>query len=115
MAILATDNLIIERGGEHYKAPVSALPSVGAGIGGVATITIPSGRFEYSEEVAATGVTGTSRIMLGLAPTLDTDENCAEMLDIVSFDATPGVGVMTIIAAFSQPTSGPVKFNWSAS
>ncbi len=31
MAILATDNLIVERAGVHYKAPVSALPMVGGG------------------------------------------------------------------------------------
>lgn len=31
MAILVTDNLIIERSGTHYKAPVSALPMVGGG------------------------------------------------------------------------------------
>jgi hypothetical protein len=31
MAILSTDNLLVERGGVHYKAPVSALPAGGSG------------------------------------------------------------------------------------
>jgi hypothetical protein len=118
MAILPTDNLIIDRGGIHYKAPVSALPAGGGGssLGGLVTIALPFslGSFEHSETVAAVGVTTLSRIILGLAPCADTDENCPEMLDIISYAGTPGTGTITIDAAFSQPTSGPVKFNWSA-
>lgn len=85
-----------------------------AGPSGLATITVPNNRFEHSETVSASGVTATSRVILGLAPCADSDENCPEMLDIISYVATPADGSLTITAAFSQLTSGPVKFNWSA-
>lgn len=91
-------------------------PIGGGSLGGVATITLPTlrGSFEHSETVAAIGVTAANRIFLSLAPSSDTEENCAEMLDIVAFDATPSTDEITITAAFSQPTSGPINLNWSA-
>lgn len=88
----------------------------GGGLGGVATITLPiqRGQFEHEETVAAVGVTASNRIILGLAPCADDEENCPETLDIQTFTAVPGTDTITITAAFSQPCSGPVKFNWSA-
>lgn len=83
-------------------------------VDGVATITVPRNSLEHTETVAATGVLASNRIILGLAPCADSDENCPEMLDIISYVATPADGSVTITAAFSQLTSGPVKFNWSA-
>lgn len=88
----------------------------GGGLGGVATITLPiqRGQFEHEETVAAVGVTASNRVILGLAPCADDEENCPEMLDIQTFSAVPGTDTITITAAFSQLCSGPVKFNWSA-
>lgn len=83
-------------------------------VDGVATITVPRNSLEHTETVAATGVLASNRIILGLAPCADSDENCPEMLDIISYVATPADGSVTITAAFSQRTSGPIKFNWSA-
>jgi len=83
-------------------------------VAGVATITVPNKSFEHTQTLIVAGVLATNRIILGLAPCLDSDENCPEMLDIVSYVATPSDGAVTITATFSQPTSGPVKFNWSA-
>jgi len=83
-------------------------------IAGVATITVPNKSLEHTQTLTVAGVLATNRIILGLAPCLDSDENCPEMLDIVSYVATPSDGAITITAAFSQPTSGPIKFNWSA-
>jgi hypothetical protein len=83
--------------------------------GGVATITVANRRYEHSETVAAIGVTSASRVMIGLAPTLDSDENTAELLDLASCAATPGTDTITITATFLQPVAGPIKFNWSAS
>lgn len=83
-------------------------------VDGVATITVPRNSYEHTETIAVTGVLASNRIILGLAPCADSDENCPEMLDIVSYVATPADGSVTITAAFSQRTSGPVKFNWSA-
>jgi hypothetical protein len=116
MAILATDNLIIDRDGTHYKAPVSALPSGGGGnaLGGLATITIPTARLEWEETVTATGVTGSSRIMACLAPALDTDENDPAMLSVTSLSASPGTDQITITMTFTVPARGAIKLNWSA-
>jgi hypothetical protein len=117
MSILPTDNLIIERSGTHYKAPVSALPSGGgSSLAGLATITITTqrGAYEHTETVAATGVTALSKVIIGLSPATDDDENCAELLDLVSCVADPATDTLAITATFSQPTSGAIKFNWSA-
>lgn len=103
----------------NAKGLITAISTVvasgGGGLGGVATITVPNSRYEHTETVSATGVTGTSQVILGLAPALDTEENCAELLDIVSFVAEPDVNVITITITFSMLSSGPVKFNWSSS
>jgi len=82
---------------------------------GVATITVPNGigRFEHIETVAAVGVTALSLISLSLNPCIDTDENCPEMLNASSITAAAGAGLITVTAAFSELTSGPIKFNWS--
>ncbi|MCA3303635.1 MAG: hypothetical protein INF98_15845 [Roseomonas sp.] len=81
---------------------------------GTATVTVPNNRLEWSETVAATGVTGTNRILLSVAPHVDADENDAEMLDIAAMSAAPGTGQITVTLAFSEPTAGPIKLNWMA-
>jgi len=86
----------------------------GGGIGGLATITVPNSRVEWEETVTATGVTGTSRIMLSLAPALDSDENDPSFLDVMNMSAAPGTGQMTVSMAFRVPAAGPIKLNWSA-
>jgi hypothetical protein len=97
-----------------------ATPAGGGGgstLSGTATITVSSahrGKFEDVETVAAVGVTAASKIFLTLAPTTDDDENSPEMLDLVALSALPATDSLTITATFSQPTSGPIKINWSA-
>lgn len=81
---------------------------------GTATVTVPNKRLEWSETVTATGVTGSSRIMLTVAPHDDADENDAEMLDIAAISAAPGTGQITVEMAFTTPTAGPIKINWMA-
>lgn len=86
----------------------------GSGLGGLATVTVPDNSYEWEELVTATGVTGTSRILLGLAPAADDDENDPAFLAISSMSAAPGTGQMTISMAFAEPTCGAIKLNWSA-
>ena len=93
---------------------VNGAPGGGGGLSGVATITVPANAIEHRQSVAATGVTGASRIFLALAPHLDTDENDPEMLDVLALSGTPSAGAIAVIAAFAAPTSGPIKINWSA-
>ena len=117
MAIFPTDNLRIERGGEHYKAPVSQLPSGGGGGGGLsglATVTIAVNSTEWTETVAAVGVTPSSRIMLGIAPANDDDENDPLWLSALQMVASAGTDEITISMAFATEERGPIKLIWSA-
>lgn len=86
----------------------------GSGLSGLATVTVPNNSLQWSETVAATGVTGSSRILLSIAPHDDADENDAEMLDVSAMSAAPGTGQITVEMAFSAPTAGPIKLNWVA-
>jgi Collagen triple helix repeat (20 copies) len=91
-------------------------PSGASAIGGAAIITLPQGRglYEWSETVAASGVTTASRIQLGLAPALDGDENDPELIDIGALSASALTNQILISATFATPVSGAVKLNWSA-
>lgn len=86
----------------------------GSGLSGLATVTVPNNSLQWSETVAATGVTGSSRILLSIAPHDDADENDAEMLDVAAMSAAPGTGQITVEMAFTTPTAGPIKLNWVA-
>lgn len=88
--------------------------SGGSGLSGQATVTVPNNRLEHSETVTATGVTGSSRIFLTVAPHDDADENDAEMLDIAAMSAAPGTNQITVEMAFTTPMAGPIKLNWMA-
>jgi len=92
----------------------TALDNSASVISGTATVTIvsTSGLLEHSQVVALSGVTSSSRVQLSLAPHLDDDENSHEMLDVVSLTAIPSTDQFEVYAAFSQPTSGPVKLNY---
>lgn len=96
----------------------TALDSKSTVISGTATVTIPTtlpaGRFEHEETVAATGITGSMRIIASVAPHIDTDENSEELLDFLAISATPGTNQITFELLFSELTSGPVKINYMA-
>ena len=79
-----------------------------------ATLTGVGGVIEWTETVTATGVTSGNAVLLSLAPGTDADENDPEMLDVLAMSARPLTGQIEITANFATPTSGPVKFNWSA-
>jgi len=104
---------LTETEADTLYAPINSA----GGLSGEASISITkqAGAYEWSETVAAVGISPTSRIFLGLGAATDDDENCAELLDMISCEAIPGTDEITINAAFLQPTSGPILFNWSAS
>jgi hypothetical protein len=91
------------------------LPGVGM-FGGLATITLPSGRGarEWRESVAAPGVTPASRVQLGLAPGSDAQENDPELLFPIALWARPAADILHIGAAFAHPVAGAVTLIWSA-
>lgn len=88
--------------------------SGGAGLAGTATVTPPLNSSEWRETVAATGVTGASKIVASLGAFADTDENDPEFLDIGAISAVPGTDAITFVLNFLTPASGPIKLNWSA-
>lgn len=88
--------------------------SASGGLAGTATVTVPNKRVEWEETVTATGVTGTSKIIAILAPTLDSDENSPDLLPPMSLAGTPGTDTITFLMAFAEPVAGPIKLNWSA-
>lgn len=92
-----------------------AIPKTSSGgLGGVASVTVPNGVYEWEETVTAVGVVGSNRIILSLAPTADSDENDPIFLAVLSLAAAPGTGQITVYLAFLEPTSGIIKLNWSA-
>jgi hypothetical protein len=81
---------------------------------GSATITVPNGRREHEQVITATGVTAASRVMIALQAGADSDENTADMLDLVTIAGIPGTDQITVQATFSGPTGGPILTYWSA-
>lgn len=82
----------------------------GGGLSTEVTVTVPAlGRYEHEETVAFVGCTPSSKVFAALAPTLDSDENGAETLTILSLVAAPGVDVVTVYLAFATSTGGPIK------
>ena len=96
---------------------IKASSPSGAGLSGIATVTVPAGtsagQLEWSENIVATEVKASHRILLSLAATTDDDENDPELLDIASMQGIAAAGAITIKLAFLTPTSGPIKLNWS--
>lgn len=92
-----------------------AAPPAGGGTSGAAVVTVTTnGAFEWSETVAAVGVTAGQRIMVSIASHADTDENSAETLDINTMSGTALAAQITFEMSFREPTSGPIRLNWSA-
>lgn len=88
--------------------------ALAAMVKGTATVTVPNNRLEWSETVAAVGITPSSVIVLAIAPHDDADENDAETLDISAMSAASGTDQITVELAFSAPCAGLVKLNWMA-
>lgn len=105
----------------HLIADVTGLQTAldgkadaGAMLSGVATVTVPNNSLEWSQTVAATGVTPSSIIVPQIAPHSDADENDAELLDIAAVSAAPGTDQITFTLAFASRAAGPVKLAWRA-
>jgi hypothetical protein len=83
--------------------------------GGTVTIDLPDGRgvLEWTETVAAVGVTPADTLAAFFAAGLDGDENNAELLDPACNPvAIAGTDEIIITATFREPISGPVKIIW---
>lgn len=111
-ALVAGTNVTITPSGSGATRQLTI--AAAAALAGLATVTVPNSRIEWEETVAATGVTGTSKIVANLAPTVDSDENSADLLPTMTLAATPGTNTITFLMAFDEPVAGPIKLNWSA-
>lgn len=107
-----------EPGEQGFPGPQGAAGSGGGGgsvITGEIIITVPApGRIEHSQSVAAASITPGMRVLLGVAPHTDADENGAEGLDIQALSAGAGAGVINVTVAFGESTSGPIRLNYIA-
>ena len=93
------------------KTKLDAVPAI---VTGLATVTVPNNSLSHSQTVTATGVTGSSRVFLSIAPHDDADENDAELLDVAAMSAAPGTDQITVEMAFLTKTAGAIKINWMA-
>jgi hypothetical protein len=89
-------------------------PSGASGLSGIATITLPAGpgAYEWSETVAAIGITPSDRLMVMLSPDEEGDENDTEFLSLGSLCASAGTDQITVTASFNSPEAGPIKLYW---
>jgi hypothetical protein len=93
-----------------------------AAVGGVgpsiewsdAVMSIPKSALWWGQEFLAT-VTPTNVIEVMLSATNDSDENCPELLDLISLYATPGSGQFLVTASFATPTSGDIRLKYKVS
>lgn len=88
--------------------------SGGTTLVGQVVLTVPNNSIQATQTVAAAGVTPDDVVVIGLAPHSDSDENAVELIDLAAVAATPGTEQITVIASFSTPHAGDIRFNWSA-
>jgi hypothetical protein len=99
-----------------FKFPDGSVQiTASSALGGTGTITVPTGRgrLEWTETIAAVGVTASSRVTLSLGATTSLDENEADTLDINSLQGIGDVDTIVVTATFGGPVSGPIQLNWS--
>lgn len=85
----------------------------GSGVSGTVTITVPGGvrnygSIEHTQTVSAPGVTPAMRLVMGLAPVTDADENDPELLSPIAIVGKAGTDQIEVFASFSVPASGPI-------
>ena len=86
--------------------------SGGGGIAGTATATVAANSFEHTETLTATGITSAMKVLIGLAPTDDTDENESEFLSMQSMSAEAGTDQIIVTLSFAEATTGAIKLNY---
>lgn len=101
----------------NLVARVEALEALGGGaavVAGSLVVTVPAGKLEHTETVAVPEVQAGMSVTVSLAAHEDDDENTAEMLGIAAMSASAGAGSITLTIAFTEPTSGEIRFNYLA-
>lgn len=83
-------------------------------LSGVGSITLPNNARSGSATFAAPGVLPGARVLVGLGPFTDADENAVELLDIAALGAVAGTDEITATIALGTPGAGEIKLTWSA-
>jgi hypothetical protein len=120
MAILSTDNILIERGGTHYKAPVSQLPSGGGGSFAMQSVEINLGataRRSGKFTINGAGLSIGQPVLIQKATGPYTGKGArADEAEMDAITATAAVTSATEITAYWQasgPVRGNIKFNYA--
>lgn len=100
--------------GATRQLTIASTGGGGSSLGGLVTVTIANDAYDWTETVAAIGVAPASRVMVGLAPANDTDENDPLWLSTTQMVASAGTDEITISMAFETKEHGPIKLHWSA-
>lgn len=91
------------------KASTAALP-----VAGQVSVTVPALAYHHEQTVTATGVTGSMKVLVSLAPHADTDENHETLLEVDALAAEPSANALKLRMAFTTPTCGPIRINYMA-
>lgn len=77
-----------------------------------ATLTLPAGEgvTEHTQVIVDVAIVPTDKLILSLAPALDSDDNAPETLSLETLTAVAGTGQFTVTASFGEFTSGVIKF-----
>lgn len=91
-------------------------PAGRSGVSGLIVANVPSGAgvIEHLETVAAPNVATGMSVVIQPAPSLEIDENDAELLSISAISGEALAGQIALRIAFSELTSGPIKLNYLA-
>jgi hypothetical protein len=69
----------------------------------------------WKEQTFSGPVSPTNVVEVMLSATNDSDENCPELLDLISLYATAGSGQFVVTASFATPTRGDIKLKYRVS
>lgn len=108
-AISATELLV------HVTSDLAPSVSASSILSTTVNITLPAaGVLEWTETVAFTGCVSTNKLFVALAPVLDSVENDAEMLSVLSLSALAGAGQATVVISLAVPAAGIITLHLMA-
>jgi hypothetical protein len=96
---------------------VATITVSGGGGGGSVTINtavldLPYSLHSHSITVTDASVSSTSNIIPSLGSQLDTDENSADMVDLLGMSTVPQTGSFIVNLSFLTPIGGQLKINY---
>jgi hypothetical protein len=121
--IAAAEGKLVAPGGTTGQVLAKASPadfdlvwadSADPALSGMGSITLPNNALSGSATFAAPGVLPGARVLVGLGPFTDADENAVELLEVAALGAVAGTDEITATIALRTPGAGEIKLTWSA-